>query len=111
MRSLEHFLASCAPNIVNPGGEEVWCDQESDLVLIRLKPGTKSELYHHFHTKEVYTVLYGQARFFYGFSNSYLKAGQSISMTPPYSHQVFNEASEEVVIAGRIRIPWAVQIL
>lgn len=110
MWSLEHLLHN-APDMVNYGGEEVWLGLGSNMVLIRLKPGTRSELYHHLSTQESYTVIKGRARFFYANGNLFLAAGQEIIMAPPYSHQVFNESEEDVIIFGKLRIPWNYCIL
>ncbi len=106
MQSSKYLSIQYPPDMINPGGEEVWCFPKMNLVLIRLKPGTKSELYFHLYTQESYSVLRGEARFFYGCENYYLRAGQSIVIAPPYDHMIFNDKDEDVIICAKLRIPW-----
>lgn len=94
------------PTLINPGGEEVWCWEGSDLVFIRLKPGTKSDLYHHLRTKEQYTVFSGSVRFCSDGESFYVASGETIVFAPPQSHIVFNETAEPAILIARVNIPW-----
>jgi mannose-6-phosphate isomerase-like protein (cupin superfamily) len=95
-----------SPTLINPGGEEVWHKEGSNYLVVRLKPGTKSELYHHYNSQERYSMAIGQLRFCCDGYSVNVKMGQSIVLSPPQSHIVFNETDEAAIFIARINIPW-----
>lgn len=95
------------PDIINQCGEEIWTGVGSNLAMVRLQPGTRSERHYHVVTKEWYFILMGHPVMELDSETLYLHKGVMVTIIPGQIHQIFNRTQKDVLFLVQTNIPWS----
>lgn len=93
-------------DITNPHGEEIWLNIGRNTVLVRLRPGTRSETHYHKIITERCSVLNGQLSLLLNGVESIYEFGPIITIPPLAWHQVFNHSKFDATFLVRSSAEW-----